>query len=397
MTLRWRSSTSVTINLFDRRVSRRGGGARVPEREVFEDVVLEIRSAGERRFEVRLTTQAFGEIAAELIAPAELEGLETAWRGIARDLAPPRERMRAEISARDLGSRLFEALLPATLRRLFDPKRAWLDEADPAGRDRRLRLRLRLDLEDAEVRPLAALPWELLHDPLFNVFYGHGRRRLLVRQLASPQDAKPLAIAGPLRILAVASSPRNATPLELETEVRNLAEALQKDARLTVLPLAGPTLEETLDALERERPHVLHFMGHGDFDTATGEGHLLFEDGAGEAKAVDGELFAELLADFRNLRLVVLNACRTGQMPRSAAQAPGNTVAAALSLRGFPALVAMQFPIADEDAIRFSKVFYESLAAGEPVDVAVSEGRRALYFIHRHALDWAAPVLFLRA
>jgi len=60
-------------------------------------------------------------------------------------------------------------------------------------------------------------------------------------------------------------------------------------------------------------------------------------------------------------------------------------------------VVAMQFPIADEDAIRFSKGFYESLAAGEPVDVAVSEGRRALYFIHRHALDWAAPVLFLRA
>jgi CHAT domain-containing protein/CBASS immunity sensor of nucleotide second messenger signals len=369
----------------------------VPEREIFEDVELEIRSLADRRFEVRLATTSFGQVAAEFIPPADPGTLGPGWNGVARDLDSPRERTRTEASARDLGSRLFEAILPAKLLRLFDPKREWLNEAGPEGRDRRLRLRLRLDLEDAEVRPLAALPWELLHDPYFHTFYGHGRRRLLVRQLASPQDAAPLAVAPPLRILAVASSPRGATPLKLETEARVLDEALQKDGRLKVLLLAGPTLEETLRVLERQRPHVLHFMGHGGFDTATGEGHLLFEDGMGGAKPVDGELFAELLADFRNLRLVVLNACRTAEMPRSPGQSPGATVGAALSLRGFPSVVAMQFPIADEDAIRFSKVFYESLAAGEPVDVAVGEGRRALYLIHRHSLDWAAPVLFLRS
>lgn len=369
----------------------------MPVKEVFEDVELEIRSLADHRFQVRLATASFGEMSAEFIPPDYSGELGLAWNGVTRDLDSPRQRTRTETSARDLGSRLFEALLPATLRSLFDPKRAWLDEADPAGYDRRLRLRLRLNLEDAEVRPLAAFPWELLHDPRFGDFYGHGRRRLLVRQLAAPQEAAPLAMTAPLRILAVASAPRGTTPLELEREARNLGEALQKDGRLTVLPLAGPTLEETVRTLKRERPHILHFMGHGDFDQTTGEGHLLFEDGAGGAKAVDGALWTELLVEFRShLRLVVLNACRTGQMPRSG-QAPGATVGAALSLRGFPAVVAMQFPIADEDAIRFSKVFYESLAAGEPVDVATGEGRRAIYLIHRHSLDWAAPILFLRA
>jgi hypothetical protein len=372
----------------------------MPENEVFEDVELEIRSFGDGRFEVRLATASFGEVTAEFIPPVDAGALGPGRKGVARELDRPRERTRLEeeASAQEVGTRLFEAILPADLRRVFDPKRAWLDDEDPAGRERRLRLRLRLNLEVPAVRPLAALPWELLHDPMFNVFYGHGPRRLLVRQLGSPQDAMPLAVAPPLRILAVASSPRGATPLELEREARVLKAALHKDGRLTVLPLAGPTLDETLRALKRERPHVLHFMGHGDFDTATGEGHLLFEDGAGGAKAVDGELLAEMLADSRpHLRLVVLNACRTAEMSRSADQLPGATVGAALSLRGFPAVVAMQFPIADADAIRFSKVFYESLAAGEPVDVATGEGRRELYVLNRWSQDWAGPVLFLRA
>ncbi|HYX26113.1 MAG TPA: SAVED domain-containing protein, partial [Thermoanaerobaculia bacterium] len=200
---------------------------------------------------------------------------------------------------------------------------------------------------------------------------------------------------------AVAPSPRGATPLELATEARVLKEMLQQNDRLSVLPLAGPTLDAALRALERERPHVLHFMGHGSFDAVTGEGRLLFEDGAGGAGPVDGELFAELLADSpaarNHLRLVVLNACRTAEMPRSAAQSPWATVGAALSLRGFPAVVAMQFPIADANALRFSEVFYGALAGGEPVDVAVGEGRRALYVLDRHSPQWAAPVLFLRA
>ncbi|HEV7504990.1 MAG TPA: SAVED domain-containing protein [Thermoanaerobaculia bacterium] len=370
----------------------------MPEREVFEDVVLEIRSLGDQRFEVRLTTAAFVQMTAEFIPPVDPGALGPGRNGGARDLFPLRPSTRTEVSVRDFGSQLFAAILPVELRPLFDPKRAWLDEEDPSGHDRRLRLRLLLDLEDAQVRPLAALPWELMHDPRFDDFYGHGRRRLLVRQLASPQDAKPLAVATPLRILAVAPSPRDATPLELGTEARLMHEALQKDGWLRVLPLAGPTLGETLHALERERPHVLHFMGHGGFDTATGAGHLLFEDGAGGAEAVDGEWFAERLAeDCPHLRLVVLNACRTAEMPRSPGQSPGATVGAALSLRGMPAVVAMQFPIADEDAIHFSKVFYSALAAGEPVDVAVSEGRRALYILDRWSPDWAAPVLFLRA
>jgi hypothetical protein len=374
----------------------------MPEGEVFEEVSLVIRSLGESRFQVTLATEAQAEVTETFIPPSrswrtEWGGAGSGWfRGGERDLDGGSLRELQEASAREVGSALFESLLPGKLRRIFDGRLAVTNEVDPHGSLRGLRLRLRLDLEDAEIRPLATLPWELLHDPLFRTFYGQDRRQLLVRHLASPLAVAPLAVTPPLRILPVASLPSGTTPLELEAEVQGLRGKLHGKKAVELLPTAGPTLDGMRRALQREKPHVLHFLGHGSFDAVAGEGYLFFEDDLGRADPVDGETFAELLDDFRpHLRLVVLNACRSAAMSRD--QPPWSTVGAALSLRGFPAVIAMQFRIADDDAIRFSETFYESLAAGDPVDVAVGEGRRELYEIHRRTLDWAAPVLFLRA
>ena len=58
-----------------------------------------------------------------------------------------------------------------------------------------------------------------------------------------------------------------------------------------------------------------------------------------------------------------------------------------------PAVVAMQFPISDKAAIAFSETFYQRIAKGDPVDVAMAEGRKKLW----HLEEWATPVLFLRS
>ncbi len=372
----------------------------MPEGEIFEDVSLEIRSLGEGRFEVKISTEAQEEATETFIPPSAI------WRtgpgGAGADGFRDGEREldaqlpRLPASAQEVGGELFEALLPRKLRGIFNGRRAWSEEIGPDGNLRGLRLRLRLDLEKEEMRPLATLPWELLHDPQFHTFYGQGRRRLLVRQLASPLRAAPLAVTPPLRILPVASLPSGTTPLGLETEIQGLRDILHGEESFELLSPAGPTLKGMRRALRRERPHVLHFLGHGSFDTVMGEGHLLFEDGSGGADPVDSELLMGLLDEFRHhLRLVVLNTCWSAAMPRD--QSPWATVGAALSLKGIPAVVAMQFPIRDEDAIHFSKSFYESLATGDPVDVAVGEGRWELYELHQQTLEWAAPVLFLRA
>lgn len=60
-----------------------------------------------------------------------------------------------------------------------------------------------------------------------------------------------------------------------------------------------------------------------------------------------------------------------------------------------PALVAMQFSVADEAAIAFNRGFYEALMEGEPVEVAMVDGRLAMREVSDSA-DWLAPLLFMR-
>lgn len=372
--------------------------------EGFDEVSLEIHNLARGRFEA--TLRAKGQ--AEVTEPFRPPFGSRATQAMLRRLDPPaaaagakgklRRASRPLPSAQEIGGALFEALFPGRIRRLFDQSRARIDETGPEGACRGLRLRLRLDLEKERMRPLAVLPWELLYDPTSRDFYGRGRLRLLVRHLAAPVPIRPLAVTPPLRVLAVSASPAGLHTLDLEQENHNLRAALAGNDRLRITVLPRATLEATRSALLRDRPHVLHFMGHGGF-WSTGEGFLCFEDAKGQTDPVGGEIFSDLLKDFPDVRLVVLNACRTAKMSRVEGHTPYLTVGAALSLAGIPAVTAMQFKISDPGAIRFSQTFYESLAAGDPVDVAVSEGRRALYVLwyRSQSLEWAAPVLFLRS
>ena len=71
-------------------------------------------------------------------------------------------------------------------------------------------------------------------------------------------------------------------------------------------------------------------------------------------------------------------------------------VATTLVQAGLPAAVAMRSSISDPGAIAFSKCFYGGLAKGEPVDVAVTHGRRMIAPDCTDSLEWSVPMLFLR-
>ena len=90
--------------------------------------------------------------------------------------------------------------------------------------------------------------------------------------------------------------------------------------------------------------------------------------------------------------LVVLNSCRgvnVGSID------PFGGTAESLVLQGVPAVVAMQFEITDRAALKFSQSLYEALAAGRPVEAAVTQARRTLHAAAR--AEWATPVLYMRA
>jgi hypothetical protein len=139
--------------------------------------------------------------------------------------------------------------------------------------------------------------------------------------------------------------------------------------------------------------HIFHFIGHGTVDDDTQQGALLFENDDGSGQLVDSRLLNTLLYDEKTLRLVVLNACQGGQ---TWAKNPFGGVAQGLVQQSIPAVVAMQFPVTDAAAIAFSQGFYGALADFSPVDMAISEARKAMFFAGS-AVEWGTPVLYLRA
>jgi CHAT domain-containing protein len=187
------------------------------------------------------------------------------------------------------------------------------------------------------------------------------------------------------------AGPADRPPLDLERERATIAKALVGKA-FQVEYLERATLKSLRIALLETSPHVVHWIGHGDLAAEVREGELLFEEEDRNAVPVPGAVLAEYFRD-TYVRLVVLNGCETGRIPED----PLAGVATALVRAGLPAVIAMQRPVLDDSAIRFSEALYTRLAAGDPVDVALSEARLALFTQDQESLEWAIPVLHLRS
>lgn len=364
----------------------------------YEDFVIHLAAAPGGGYAVRVSSPLAGEGEGTFdvaIDPSQLDLLAAdlaraveSHRG-ARHLVVDELEETAEPLLRTLGGRLFGALFAGPVRSRYDHCLGCLGEREDCG----LRLKIQMGLDDPRLARLHSLPWEYLYRPEDQTFLALGRQTPVVRYVSLPLrgDRAPLPL--PLRILVVVSEPQGLPPLELARERRSLEKAWAGRGSAEVTFLDRPTLDRLRDALLERKHHVLHFMGHGDFDRATGGGVLYLEDEAGKPLSVSGPALADQLRDVPSLRLVFLNACQTA---RAAASGPFAGVSTALLQAGVPAVIAMQFPIADEAAIAFGEAVYRRLVAGDPVDAAVAEGRLAIARRRPGSLEWGTPVLFLR-
>jgi len=289
------------------------------------------------------------------------------------------------------------AAQPAVVRRLghtlwqtlFQPPVAtrYAESRGIVGKDG-LRVRLRLDAAE-----LAGIPWEYLCDPETDHFAALTRDTSLVRYVPRPEPKPPLAVAGPLRVLALISAPADMPPLAVDQERTLIEEALAPlvEAQRVELVFETDARPAVLQDRLRDGFHVLHYVGHAVL--AGGQGHLVLVDDDGRARQVSASALEPLLGS-ADLRLAVLNACESAVAPGG----PFLGLAPALVRGGLPAVVAMQMSMPDESAVVFAREFYRALADGQPVDACVTEGRLGIRVaLPDTRIDWGIPVLFLRA
>ena len=372
----------------------------------FDNLDLYIGPGHEGLYPVSVQSSPAGETAAPVEVPIETDhpALQACLKGLDQGNASP-----ADLQA--LGRQLAGYLFPAgPLRDLYQRNRGAVEAAG-----RRLRLRLRV------VPPeLAALPWEYAYDDDVDDFFALNPLTTLVRYANHPHRPAEIAAHIPVPVLLIMCSPPGFPALDVLAETENLLDALRDlleagRARAGLLYTGGPGQRAEVERLVAERTGVrllaeeaslrglsrslregyrlVHYTGHGAYDETLG-GLLLLAGERDQVAATDAQVLARTLRGSQ-ASVVVLNTCR------SAAGGSGQSfmgLAPHLVASGIPAVVAMQYAISDGSARVFSATLYQALAAGLPLDSAVTEGRKAIVVQPDDGgLEWGIPALFMRA
>ncbi len=281
------------------------------------------------------------------------------------------------------GGQLFDTLFEGDVRRLYDEARS--------------RQQRRLDFVLTSMIPwISEKPWEFAFDASRQSFLAteeiHFVRNVLTNVPADPV----IRPDGPLRILVTAAQPVGFNLLSVDQEVRVIKrgfEPLIEAGLVSVDVVARVTPEELHDRLKLGQYHIVHFIGHGVFDEARGEGCLVFENERGGEYMLGERQLREIFCK-RGLSLVFLNACETARGGRADFN---KGVAQSLVAHGLPALVANQYSVLDASATAFARHFYASLAQGFSIGEATREARIAVnYSLHGELIDWAVPVVYAR-
>ncbi len=358
--------------------------------KTYKDFVLDFDRAENGWYRVEATTPA-GDAEGYFRLPFDEKDIKLFVLEVGR---PRRAGMRGHVPepmqpAVDFGQKLFDAVFSGDVRDVFVSSR---HDAEQNGYGLRIQLRL------SDVPELANLPWEFLYDG--RDFLALSDITPVVRYREMPNPPRPMLVEMPLRILVTVSAPSDLPPLDVRAEQGKVRAALKTLIERGLVELDF-TDDSTLSGLQRSlrqargrnQPyHVWHYIGHGAFDTSMQTSFLMMTADTGQSYSARGFQLGTMFNSYPELRLALLNACEGARAGRDD---PFAGVAAALVERGISAVIGMQFEISDQAASIFAGEFYAALVDGLPVDSALTEARRAVFF-QPNWVEWATPVLFMR-
>ncbi|MDQ1351867.1 MAG: hypothetical protein QG657_2173 [Acidobacteriota bacterium] len=165
------------------------------------------------------------------------------------------------------------------------------------------------------------------------------------------------------KILILASNPKGTPNLRLDKEVREIEEILRQTKyrnQFEFCTIWAVRPRDIRKALLDVKPHIVHFIGHGN------EKGLLVEDEIGFAVNISTEALVGLFALFSNkVECVILSACNS-------------SIQANAIKEHIKYVIGMEGLTKDNVAIEFALGFYDALAAGRSYDDAFEFGRNAI-------------------
>jgi hypothetical protein len=300
---------------------------------------------------------------------------------------------------RALGETLFDILFDDVLRQDFV---SFYEQV--IHRDKQL-LRIELVIDEQGMPEVAALPWEFMCLPerasLGTIWFSTAPEVVFSRRRSQYFAAQPIQLQKneKLRIAFIVASPPGLPTVAYEPIQEALGKLAQEKAELVeLLPVLHSADLESIDEILRQKPHIVHFMGHCGLQDKQGKeiGVIaLVDPDLNQVLWVEAGNFSELLNQHRP-GLVILQASQSGRL--SASQAFVG-VASRVVQQNIPVVVAMQYDVSDTIASRFARRFYKQLAEGDPVDIAAQYGRRAISLSSAamyEKRDFATPIIYMR-
>ncbi|MCW7475592.1 CHAT domain-containing protein [Leptospira levettii] len=162
------------------------------------------------------------------------------------------------------------------------------------------------------------------------------------------------------RVLFISSSPTDQYTISVDREARIIEEQIQASQIRDSIKFIHKTAvkpETITKAIMDEKPTIVQFSGHGD------KNYICVEDEFGNTIEFPLNSLEKLFSLFKdNIKAVILNSCYSEKQAR------------AISKLGIT-VIGMNREIDDNDAIEFSKGFYQALGGGKDVSFSFEMGK----------------------
>lgn len=184
-------------------------------------------------------------------------------------------------------------------------------------------------------------------------------------ELLTPQEDKGATDTkmGKIRILFVAANPEETGQLALDKEFRDIKQKISSSAGHECLELHScwaATFDDFKQALLTDRPHIVHFSGHGNGNVVC----VATEDNLPEF--ITKETLKSLLQVLRdNIKIVVLNSCFSDPIAESLTEIVDCTI-------------GMTTEVDDRAAATFAASFYQGIGYSRSIQEAFELGRVTL-------------------